>query len=91
MPKLQMIDGGVKHYAYTPSGKKQYQQDKANQLGANKMQPSLTHKMPNGKMMSGKKHIDDYGLGTDGLKGFKSAKEEIAKRRKTKQRTRSKY
>ena len=56
MPKLQMIGGGVKHYAYTPAGKKEYKQDKANQLGASKMQPSLTHKMPNGKMMSGKKH-----------------------------------
>jgi len=38
-----------------------------------------------------KNGIDESGLGTDGLEGFKSAKEEIAKRRKTKQRTKSKY
>ena len=41
MPKLQMIGGGVKHYAYTPAGKKQYLQDKANLKGMKKMQPSM--------------------------------------------------
>ena len=65
-----------------------------------------THKMPDGRIMWGKSHpkskgrigqrrgkrkSSDYGLGTDGLEGFKSAKQEIAERQKTKQRTRSKY
>jgi hypothetical protein len=36
MPKLQRIDGKVKHYAYTPEGKRQYERDKA----AMKMSPS---------------------------------------------------
>lgn len=36
MPKLQMIGGGVKHYAYTPEGKKAYERDKAKA----KMSPS---------------------------------------------------
>lgn len=40
MPKLQMIDGGVKHYAYTPAGKKAYERDKA------AMQMSPTAKFP---------------------------------------------
>jgi hypothetical protein len=29
MPKLQQIDGKVKHYGYTPEGKRQYERDKA--------------------------------------------------------------
>ena len=37
MPKLQRIDGKVKHYAYTPEGKRQYERDKA----AMKMSPSM--------------------------------------------------
>jgi hypothetical protein len=40
MPKLQRIDGKVKHYAYTPEGKRQYELDKA----AMKMSP--TAKLP---------------------------------------------
>jgi hypothetical protein len=62
MPKLQRIDGKVKHYAYTPEGKKQYLQDKANLEGMKKMQPPM-HKMPNGKMMAGKKHKKKYTSG----------------------------
>jgi hypothetical protein len=63
MPKLQRIDGKVKHYAYTPEGKRQYERDKA----AMKMSPTAKidvkkskskpmHKMPNGSMMAGKSH-----------------------------------
>jgi len=40
MPKLQRIDGKVKHYPYTPEGKLAYERDKA----AMKMSP--TAKLP---------------------------------------------
>lgn len=133
MPTIRMGDK-VKHYAYTPEGKKAYERDKA----AMKMSPGMrfqdagsgtgsgtytppkptrkyssrityantpkpsktkpkgkrTPVMPTSrefKERMGKRKSSNSGLGTDGLEGFKSAGQRIAERRKTKQRTRSKY
>lgn len=79
MPKLQRIDGKVRHYPYTPAGRAAYLRDKAKQDNT-----------AEGRRQS-KMGIDESGLGTDGEEGFKSIKEETAKKQKTKQRTRSKY
>lgn len=133
MPKIR-IDGKIRHYAYTPEGKAQYERDKAIQkmspgmrfqdagsgtgggtytppkptrkyssriTYANTPKPSTTKPkrkrtpvMPTSrefKERMGKRKSSNSGLGTDGLEGFKSAGQRIAERKKTKQRTRSKY
>lgn len=74
MPRLNM-NGKVRHYAYTPEGKAQYERDKA----AQKMSPGMQPR------------DGGNGLGTDGKEGFKSAKKRKAEKLKTKSRTRSKY
>jgi hypothetical protein len=80
-PGMQDADSGT----YTPP--KPTRKYSSRITYANTPKPSKTKP----KQRMAKRKSSNSGLGTDGLEGFKSAGERIAQRRKTKQRTRSKY